>query len=226
VPNQGYIKLYRSLLDNPIIKKPDYLCIWNCLLLQANHKETSFIFNNIKQLLEPGQLITGRKVLSDKTGIAESQVYKILNYLEKEQQIRLQKNNKFTLITILNWEKYQGNGTTEIDETEQPSNNQVTTKEQPSNTYKNVKNVNNDKNKDLYGEFVKLTKEQYQKLIEQFGENGAKEKIENLNIGIGSKGYKYTSHYHTILSWDRLEKKRKQNIMQPSLTGIKKLERL
>ena len=226
MPNQGYIKLYRSLLDNPIIKKPDYLCIWNCLLLQANHKETSFIFNNIKQLLEPGQLITGRKVLSDKTGIAESQVYKILNYLEKEQQIRLQKNNKFTLITILNWEKYQGNGTTEIDETEQPSNNQVTTKEQPSNTYKNVKNVNNDKNKDLYGEFVQLTKEQYQKLIEQFGENGAKEKIENLNIGIGSKGYKYTSHYHTILSCDRLEKKRKQNIMQPSLTGIKKLERL
>jgi hypothetical protein len=27
-------------------------------------------------------------------------------------------------------------------------------------------------------------------------------------MGISSKGYKYKSHYATILSWDRLEKKR------------------
>ncbi len=139
----GYIKLHRTLLDNPIINKPDYFTVWCLLLLNANHKENSFIFNNKKMSVKPGQLITGRKKIAEITGIAESQVYKILNYFEKEGQIEQQKNNKFTLISILNWHKYQGNGTTK----EQPSNNQVTTTEQPRNTNKNDKNDKKEKNK-------------------------------------------------------------------------------
>lgn len=142
---QGYIKLHRNLLDNPIIQKPEYNSIWTCLLLMANHKDTTFIFNNKRQTLKAGQLITGRKALARKTKINESQVYKILKYLETEQQIELQSNNQFTTVTILNWQKYQGNGTTEYEENEQPSNSDVTTTQQPSNTYKNDKNIKNEK---------------------------------------------------------------------------------
>jgi len=61
--------------------------------------------------------------------------------------------------------------------------------------------------KDKYGEFVSLTKEEHQKLIKKFGEQQTKEKIEDLNLGIGSKGYKYKSHYHTILNWHRRREK-------------------
>jgi hypothetical protein len=35
---EGYIKLYRSLLDNPIHKKSDYFHIWVTLLLKAIDK--------------------------------------------------------------------------------------------------------------------------------------------------------------------------------------------
>lgn len=142
--DNGYIKLYRNLLDNPIMRKPDYLTVWIYLLLKANHKENSFIFNNKAEILKAGQLITGRKKLAQITGISESQVYKILNYLEIEQQIEQQKNNKYTLITILNWHKFQENGTTKEQEKEQPSNNHGTTTEQPSNTNKNDKNDKNN----------------------------------------------------------------------------------
>ena len=63
--------------------------------------------------------------------------------------------------------------------------------------------------KEVYGEFqnVLLTSEEYGKLISKFGEPLTKEKIERLSVAIASKGYKYSSHYATILSWDRKDSK-------------------
>ncbi len=60
-----------------------------------------------------------------------------------------------------------------------------------------------------YAESVYLTDEQYHNLLERFGENETKEAIETLSLGILSKGYKYKSHYHTILNWKRREEKEK-----------------
>jgi len=64
-------------------------------------------------------------------------------------------------------------------------------------------------NKNIYGEFnnVLLTDEEYQKLITRFKETGTKERIEGLSTAIASKGYKYKSHYATILSWERMNGK-------------------
>ena len=57
--------------------------------------------------------------------------------------------------------------------------------------------------KTKYGEAgnVFLTEEEYQKLIDRFGEEDTKRRIEELSLGISSKGYKYRSHYHAILAW-------------------------
>ena len=63
--------------------------------------------------------------------------------------------------------------------------------------------------KTLFLEYVRLTAEEHRKLIDTFGEQGAADRIQELNDGIGSKGYKYHSHYHTILSWDRKHSKEK-----------------
>lgn len=134
----GYVKLSRRLLSNPIFKKPAYLSVWLYLLLRAQHEESSFIWNNQRQVLKKGQLLTGRKKIAQFTGLAESQIYKILKYLELEQQIEQQKTTKYTVITIVNWDKYQQ----KEQQKEQQRNNRVTTKEQQNNTYKNVnKNV-------------------------------------------------------------------------------------
>ena len=105
----------------------------------ANHEETTFIWNNEKQILKSGQLLTGRKKLSKTTGITESKVYRILEYFENEQQIKQEKTTKFTIITIKNWKKYQDKGS--------KVNNKRTTSEQQVNTYNNV---NNNVNKYKY----------------------------------------------------------------------------
>jgi hypothetical protein len=62
--------------------------------------------------------------------------------------------------------------------------------------------------KEKYLDFVFLLPEEYKKLVERYGEDGARERIARLNDGIGSKGYKYKSHYHTILNWDRMDRQR------------------
>jgi hypothetical protein len=142
VENNGWVKIHRRLLKNAITNKPDYFSLWIHLLLMANHEPTSFIWNNKKQTLNSGQLLTGRKVLSRETGITESQVYKILEYLEKEQQIEQQKTTKYTVITIVKWDTYQK----KEQQKEQQSNNRGTTERQQSNTYENVKKDKNDKN--------------------------------------------------------------------------------
>jgi len=60
----------------------------------------------------------------------------------------------------------------------------------------------------ILGEFknVFLTSNELDKLTDRFGIAGTTERIERLSAGIESKGYKYKSHYATILNWDRRDK--------------------
>lgn len=84
----------------------------------------------------------------------------------------------------------------------------------PVHIYKD-NNKDKDNNINKYGEFenVKLTEGEYNKLIEKMGENNTNILIEELSTGIASKGYKYKSHYATILSWARrkVDKLQEQN---------------
>lgn len=143
---QGWIKLHRKLLDNPISSKPQYCHLWVCLLLMAQHDGTSFIWNNEKVTINTGQVLTGRKKLSQTTGIPESTIEKILKYLEMEQQIVQQKTTKYRIITIVKWGVHQKKLASVTTE-EQQENNKGTTEEQQRDTYKkeekdkNVKTV-------------------------------------------------------------------------------------
>lgn len=79
-----------------------------------------------------------------------------------------------------------------------------------------------NKYKNTFGEFenVKLTEEEYNKLVEKLGENNTKIMIEELSTGIASKGYKYKSHYATILSWSRMRVTKHQERNQPKQRTI------
>lgn len=63
--------------------------------------------------------------------------------------------------------------------------------------------------KDKYGEFVLLTKDQYQELIKKLTKPVVDQLIVDLNLGIGTHGYKYKSHYHVIQTWHRKNLKTK-----------------
>jgi len=66
-----------------------------------------------------------------------------------------------------------------------------------------TKEKGNSSSKKQFLDFVFLSEDEHKKLIERFGEKQTDDYIERLNNGIGSKGYKYKSHYFTILNWSR-----------------------
>jgi len=80
----------------------------------------------------------------------------------------------------------------------------ITTKPTTKNTLSKAKR---------YGEFenVLLTDKEYNKLTDKFGVDGALKRVAKLSEGIASKGYKYKSHYATILSWERKDFMRGKN---------------
>lgn len=153
---EGWIKLHRKLLENPIVcKDADHLAVWTYLLLKATHRERDSIFKGKRITLKPGQLIAGRKSIASFLKINEIKVQRILKLLENEHQIEQQTSNRNRLITILNWDLYQGNE----QQDEQQMNNKRTTDEQQMNTYKNIKNDKNNK-KNIYAHFTPPTLEE------------------------------------------------------------------
>lgn len=131
---EGWIKIHRKMLDNPIIcKDSDYLSVWIYLLLNATHKEIPALFKKKKILLQPGQLLTGRKSIANKLKISESKIYRIINDFKSEQQIEQQTSNQNSLITILNWNRYQ--------ESEQPNKQQMNNKRTTSEHKQECNNI-------------------------------------------------------------------------------------
>jgi len=106
----GWIKLHRKIRDKGYYKNSKFVHLWVHILLKANHEGKEFMRNNQIIVIKEGQLITGRKQLSEETGISESSIERILEMFENEHQIEQQKTTKFRLITILNWKEYQTNG--------------------------------------------------------------------------------------------------------------------
>lgn len=132
---EGFIYLHRKLLDNPICQNPKYFSLWIILLLKASYIEKEMMWNGGVVKLKPGQFITGREQLSKESGIPQTTVERILDYLQKQHQIGQQKNNRFRIITIENWDKYQLK--------QLKTDNQRTTNGQPTDT---INKDNKEKN--------------------------------------------------------------------------------
>lgn len=165
---EGWIKLHRKLIENPIVcKDGDTLAIWIYLLMSATHKKIDAIFKGERITLKEGQLITGRKSISEKLDISESKVQRVLKLFENEHQIEQQTSSQNRLISIVNWNKYQDSE----QQSEQQVNNERTTSEQRVNTNKNerIKECKNERI--IKKEIKKETKQSFDSLIDSYTEN-------------------------------------------------------
>ena len=206
---QGWIKLHRCLLDKPIWSgsTPEQKVVLLTLLMMANHKGKEWEWKGKKYKAEPGQFVTSLDSIVKKSGegVSIQNVRTALKRFEKYEFLTNESTNKNRLITIVNWGFYQSCE----EESNKQTNKQLTSNQQATNkqltTNKNDKNVRMKecKKKDIYAEFVSLTKDEYEKLIGQFGQAGTDDRIERLNLYKGSTGKKYKSDYLTILNWER-----------------------
>lgn len=147
---EGYIKLYRQLLNSSVFASQIGLKIWIWCLLKANFKSK---FATIKIgrgesviEVERGSFIFGRFVAEDELSIDGSTIYKWIKKLEVENMIVINSNSHYSIITICNYDSYQQNADDEATTIQQPSSSQVTATQQQSNTTKKEKKDNKEKN--------------------------------------------------------------------------------
>jgi len=135
--SKGWIKLHRSLLDWEWYTDQNTTRLFIHLLLRANHKEKKWRGN----LIKPGQVLTGRKALSEETGLSEQQVRTSLNKLKSTNEITIISTKSHSMITVSAWDSHQQDNQQDNQRAtnEQPTSNQQVT------TNKNVKNGNNEK---------------------------------------------------------------------------------
>jgi paraquat-inducible protein B len=197
---EGWIKIHRKILENPIVcKDSETLSIWIYILLNATHKEIPALFKGKKITLQKGQLITGILSISKRLKINKDKIQRTLKCFETDKQIEQQTSNQNRLITIVNWNEYQ-----EIDN--QNDKQMINKRETNDKQLITNKNVKNERNILYYGEYknVFFTNEQYQKLLNEFP-NDYNERIQRLDDYIQSSGKKYKDCLATIRTWARKE---------------------
>ena len=101
---KGYIKLYRKILDNGIFDNAELLKVYVWTLLRAN-AAPSEVFD---RKLKVGQFVTGKLSAAQELRMRPSTVYDRIKKLEKLGFIKLDSNTKNTVVTIKNYNKYQG----------------------------------------------------------------------------------------------------------------------
>lgn len=100
-------------------------------------------------------------------------------------------------------------------------------KDNPPDKPKKPKKVAKKKvEKKQYAEYVSLKEEEYQKLVDGYGQAAADKFVEELNLYKGSTGKTYKSDYMTILNWvtEKVEKKYPGLIQRPAPVTVKTAE--
>lgn len=213
----GFIKIHRQSMDNPLYfaEKFTKWQAWIDLLMITNYQDRYVSVRGVMIMVKRGQALASERFLSERWKWSRDKVRSFLKFLEEEgKQILPQKNNVTTLITIVNYNKYQ---------TTEPTTDQTTDKPQtlPTKERKEGKEIKKEK-KTKYLETVFLSDEEYINLCKPWGaENKVyteKERvsaIERLDTYLRSYGKKYKSHYAVLQGWVYEKVKKSHN--QPEL---------
>lgn len=130
---QGWIKLYRNLLEKSIWKNstPEQKVILMVVLLLANHKYNQWEWHGEQFTCQPGQFVTSLESLLYYSGknISIQKIRTALKKFKKYEFLTWETTNTGSLITVVNWDKYQTreqNETEESNDGQQPINKQST----------------------------------------------------------------------------------------------------
>lgn len=127
----GWIKLHRKLLQGDIwlSEKFTKAQAWIDLFANANHNEGKFFVRGNEVRIGRGQIGWSELTMAKRWRWSKNKVRRFLNDLEMEQQIKQQKTFITSIITIVNYDRYQSG----VQKTKQQ-------KDSRRNTNKNDKN--------------------------------------------------------------------------------------
>jgi hypothetical protein len=157
---QGYIKLYRSIMSNGIYDAREPFCkraAWIDILLNVNHTEAEVVIKLKPLTVKPGESLNSLDTWAARWRWSKSATRRFLKMLENLGQIELKSETVTTRLTVCKWASYQGDWNT--DETQaKRKRNASETQAAPNKNEKNKKKNKNEE-KPLGGvNFEKLQK--------------------------------------------------------------------
>ena len=206
--NNGWIKLHRSVLDWEWYDDINVRMLFIHCLLKANCKDVKYRGTVVKR----GSFLTSVEILSSETSLTTSQIRSSLKKLKMTNDIANETSSKGSIISITNYDLYQSNDKPIDKEIASSLTIESQTDDKPIATNNNNKNIKKEKNvkkvepKKSFGieGTVKLTQEEYDRLVKDYGEKAVEDKIFALE-GWLNKGNKSKSDNLTIRNWFRRE---------------------
>lgn len=104
---RGFVKLWRKTLDSGLLQHPTAWQVFGYLLLMANSKPHRRIIAGVMTEAQAGEIVTGRERLADELGLSVQQIRTALNLLKKLEIITVRSTNKYSVISLVNWDRYQ-----------------------------------------------------------------------------------------------------------------------
>ena len=140
----GFVKIHRKLVRWGWYQDNVVKGVFLHLLLTANFKDTPWMGRIIKK----GQVVTSYKHLSDDLGFGVRQVRTAIDKLKSTGEVTCEPTNRYTVITVVNWEDYQVYEPRETSKAahrtannRQTSDKQLTNKRQQRKNDKEIKEI-------------------------------------------------------------------------------------
>lgn len=108
--DDGWIKIHKSIWRNPWMYRPKILAVWLYILCHVEWRPTDVVFEGKRITLQPGQGLFKVIDIANDLRIPETTARRIVNLLKSEGQIGVQASPRNTVITVVNWKKYQLTG--------------------------------------------------------------------------------------------------------------------
>ncbi len=164
----GWIKLHRQFLKWEWWEDHNTAILFVYCLLKANHAPKKWKGISVNR----GQFITGRSAMAKETGLSEQSVRTSLNRLKSTSEVTIKSTNKYSLLTVCNWDTYQLDENESNQQINQQANQQLTSNQPATNqqltTNKNEKNNKNEENAKKEGKHSRLPACPYLEIQEEW----------------------------------------------------------
>lgn len=138
----GYVKLWRKSIDSGMMQNPELWVFWCWCLMKATWKPRQVMVDLQTINLNPGEFIFGRRSSGVELNFSEQKIRTFVKKLKTMQNITIKSTNKFSIISIVNWDIYQQDGICANQQinpeltNKQPATNQQITNKQPTTNHK------------------------------------------------------------------------------------------
>ena len=146
---RGYVKLWRCSVDAGWLQNHKLWAFWCWCLMKATHKEYDQVVGCQVVHLFPGEFVFGRKKAAEELRVSEQEIRTMVDSMRIRKNLTIKTTNKFSVISIINWNTYQ-----DIEFIFNQQINQLLTNKQPTTNHK--QEHKNKNTKEYTSDFLKF----------------------------------------------------------------------